>query len=286
MKVKELDLQQEFSIEVRTMEQLHQASNGLPDEPHRHNYYTVICCDNATGYHAIDFNTYTFGQKQLHFVSPGQVHQVHTTTPPKGIVVVFTDAFLTQHSIRKSLISNYKLFNDCSDSSPIQVPEENWQAIQNAANNLQQTYTQSSTFHADKLGALLKLFLIECAEIFTTQKNTSNLQQQSVTDLVNAFKNAVENSFRHWHKVQEYAQELHVNPTYLNEVVKQTIGQSAKEYILQRIALEAKREAIHSSITSKELAFELGFNDQAHFAKFFKQQSGISFSEFKKQIQA
>lgn len=283
MKVKELELQQEFSIEVRTMQQLHVASNGLPDEPHRHNYYTVICCQNATGYHAIDFSKYAFAPFQLHFVSPGQVHQVHTQTVPQGIVVVFTDAFLAQHSIRKSLLSTYKLFNDCSDSSPIHVPEQNWNAVYTAAQNLLNAYSGTSIFQADKLGALLKLFLIECAEQFAQQK-TKNITQQSVTDLVLSFKNAVELKFKQHHKVLEYAQQLHVNANYLNDVVKQTIGQTAKEYISQRIALEAKREAIHSTISSKELAFELGFNDQAHFAKFFKQQTGISFSEFKKQL--
>ena len=46
--------------------------------------------------------------------------------------------------------------------------------------------------------------------------------------------------------------------------------------------LEAKRQAAYSSLTMKEIAYQLGFDDIAHFSKFFKNVSGSSFTDFKK----
>lgn len=59
-------------------------------------------------------------------------------------------------------------------------------------------------------------------------------------------------------------------------------GQHLSYYIRQRIVLDAKRQAIYVNASMKEIAYHLGFDDIAHFSKFFKNVSGMSFTEFKK----
>ncbi|HET6243559.1 MAG TPA: helix-turn-helix domain-containing protein [Bacteroidia bacterium] len=39
---------------------------------------------------------------------------------------------------------------------------------------------------------------------------------------------------------------------------------------------------MNSGLTAKESAYELKFEDPAHFSKFFKNQTGITPSEFQK----
>jgi AraC family transcriptional regulator, transcriptional activator of pobA len=41
--------------------------------------------------------------------------------------------------------------------------------------------------------------------------------------------------------MNEYAELLHVTPGYLNDVIKLSIGISAKDFIQRRLFLEAKR---------------------------------------------
>ena len=62
------------------------------------------------------------------------------------------------------------------------------------------------------------------------------------------------------------------------------MGLTAKEYVQNRIILEAKREAYFTDRTGKEVAYYLGFEDPAHFSKFFKNCTGISFSEFRSSV--
>ena len=72
-------------------------------------------------------------------------------------------------------------------------------------------------------------------------------------------------------------------PNYLNRTVKKMTGLTASYHIQQQIILEAKRQAIHSNVSMKEIAYFLGFDNLAHFSKFFKNNSGMSFSTFKKE---
>jgi AraC-like DNA-binding protein len=68
----------------------------------------------------------------------------------------------------------------------------------------------------------------------------------------------------------------------LNRIVKKLSGFPVSYHIQQQIVLEAKRLAHYSDRSMKEIAYMLGFEDLAHFSKFFKNNSGMNFSNFKK----
>jgi AraC-like DNA-binding protein len=45
---------------------------------------------------------------------------------------------------------------------------------------------------------------------------------------------------------------------------------------------EAKRLAMYSDASMKMVAYTLGFDDLSHFSKFFKNVTGINFTQYKK----
>ena len=49
---------------------------------------------------------------------------------------------------------------------------------------------------------------------------------------------------------------------------------------LNRILLEAKRYLHYTDKSAKEIAYELGFENPAHFSRFFKANAGINISAF------
>ena len=60
---------------IKTMEEIDRQLGGIADNPHRHNYYTVIWSFTATGRHVIDFREYPILPHHVFFVSPEQVHR-------------------------------------------------------------------------------------------------------------------------------------------------------------------------------------------------------------------
>ncbi len=59
-------------------------------------------------------------------------------------------------------------------------------------------------------------------------------------------------------------------------------GLSAKAVITDRLLLEAKRLLIHTPQSVKQIALQLGFEEAAHFNKFFKKQQHITPKLFRK----
>jgi AraC-like DNA-binding protein len=269
---------------IKTMEEIDNALGGISDLPHRHTYYTVIWSYTATGKHIIDFKEYLIEPQHIFFVSPGQVHQVITNPNPTGIVILFTPEFLQKNSIKEGFISNLKLFRDSSETPPMPLTGQIQEQLKNFVNGMINSFQSKSEMKYETIGAYLKLFLIECnghCSLFP-DNNTQNIEVGR--SLLQRFKTSVENHYKSWHQVKDYAEGLSVTPGYLNEVIKSATGISAKDYIQNRLVLETKRMVIFTDKSIKEIGFELGFDDPSHFSKFFKSYAGISLQEFKESI--
>lgn len=57
------------SFGISRMEDIYTKRKGKVDEPHRHNYYTVLIVKKAKGEHKIDFNSYKLSNKHIWFLS-------------------------------------------------------------------------------------------------------------------------------------------------------------------------------------------------------------------------
>lgn len=270
-----------ISFAISRMEDIYVKHNGKVDEPHRHNYFTVLIVKRAAGQHKIDFNTYALSSQQIYFVAPGQVHQVIETEQSFGFVMTFSTQFLIESSIPLSFINNLNLFNNYGQSPPLLPKKHQFTSIENFANTIFELFNGTATMKLLSIGAYLKLLLIECNNICSSNPVESDTENAS-DNLMRAFKKAVDQTFKKEHSTSYYANELHITPDHLNRTVKSKIGKTAKEYVQARIITEAKRLLYFTEESTKEIAYDLGFNEPANFSAFFKKQTQLSPSSFKK----
>lgn len=85
--------------------------------------------------------------------------------------------------------------------------------------------------------------------------------------------------------MQFYASRLNKSPKTLSNLFALYHHQTPLQVIQDRLVLEAKRLFYYTDKSAKEIAQELGFDDAAHFSRFFKNQLQVSPSEFKKALQ-
>lgn len=96
------------------------------------------------------------------------------------------------------------------------------------------------------------------------------------------FVNLVNRFFRSHKNTSFYAERMHITPNYLNKIVKQATGISAREYILNRVMSEAKLLLRITRININEVCYELGFEDPNYFIRLFKKYEGVSPGEYQK----
>jgi AraC-like DNA-binding protein len=83
---------------------------------------------------------------------------------------------------------------------------------------------------------------------------------------------------------KEYAELLYITPNHLNALCRDLVGKTAGELIRERVLLEAKRLLTNLNITAAEIAYELNFQDNSYFSRFFRKYTGQTPEIFRKQF--
>lgn len=272
-----------LNFRIQRMEDIYAEQNGKTDEPHRHDYYTILLVKEAGGKHMIDFNEYAFSNHQVFFVSPGQIHQVVEEKQSTGYVVLFSPQFLAENHIPCYFIDDLQLFNDHGHSPPLLVNDTEFARLAGFCEEMIQVRDFDLKYKEPAISSYIKLFLIHANNVCSLQNNHPQ-NQEAANSILKNFKTLVNEKFHEWHQTTDYASELNVTPDYLSRVVKSLTGKTSKEFIQARIIIEAKRLIVFSDLTSKEIGYQLGFSEPANFSAFFKKHTGFPPSQFNKRL--
>lgn len=128
----------------------------------------------------------------------------------------------------------------------------------------------------------LKIFLVQA---FRTIKGTTyNIATGQRELLVERFLYLVSQNFRTSKQVRDYAERLSVSSNHLNTIIKDITGRTASQYIKDRVIAEARKEALIVGNRMKNISYNLGFSDPAHFSKYFKVVTGVNFTTYRDSV--
>ena len=94
------------------------------------------------------------------------------------------------------------------------------------------------------------------------------------------FKDLLEKHIRTTQRVQEYADMLRISRITLNNSVMAQFGVSAIHLLKQRLLEELKNELLFSNLNVSQLADEFHFSDPSHLMRFFKKETGKTFTQY------
>ena len=267
------------------IERISHANRYNPLRVHRHDYFEIFVFEEGGGYHLLDFEQVPILSRQIHFVTPGQVHQIQRSPDSSGFVMLFTEAFFHLNHDRSDFLFQLPFFYQKTGYPTVTLSLDEFHDCLQIVNKMQMVFKGKSSQKKSILQSYLNIFLCNCLDSYERQSPVL-VQKSPNLALFQQFQLAVEQTFRAVHEVAAYADNLAVSPRQLNEVCKKYAGHSAVEFIHRRLALEAKRMLYYSVAPISEIGFELGFEDPAHFSRFVRKCTGRSPSEWRKDLVA
>jgi len=81
--------------------------------------------------------------------------------------------------------------------------------------------------------------------------------------------------------VGEYASLFNITPKYFSSVCKRLTGRTANQLISDEIIRSSQISLRDSSKSIKQIAAMMGFKNQSHFGRFFRQQTGVSPQQYR-----
>jgi AraC-like DNA-binding protein len=143
-------------------------------------------------------------------------------------------------------------------------------------------FNTGGNWHNQMLTSLLRVLVIYLSRLYSEQFGEGCLTQNYC--LLKGFQELIGEHYANLHEVAAYADKLNLTPGYLNDVVKQQSGKTAITHIHNRLTVEAKRRLLHTELSVKQIADELGFEDAAYFNRFFKRINDVTPITYRQQI--
>ena len=134
--------------------------------------------------------------------------------------------------------------------------------------------------------SLLVALFVQIARISQSDAGGDALNRSRKSLHIERFRALLDANCRRRVSVESYADELGVTPGQLTRLCREVLGMSTLDAINARVLHEARRELVYSSLSIKQIAAELGFEDEAYFGRFFKKQTGLRPTEFRQMARA
>jgi len=172
------------------------------------------------------------------------------------------------------------LFFGTQDIPIITIPQDQQHKFESLYNIFIDEFNTPDKIQGDMLQMLLKRLIIICTRLAKEQLVLKKADS-SQADLIRQFNFLVDIHFKTKRQVNDYALMLNKSPKTLSNIFLLYNQKTPHQIIHERVALEAKRLLNFTEKNSKEIAYDLGFGEPAHFSKFFKKLVGYTPTQYK-----
>lgn len=252
--------------------------NGIVPTNRDSNYY-IAFIKKGQGTKTIGFSRFQIVDHTLMVIPARVIHGGEYTSPDySGYVLGFTLEYFINNRFPAHLISNKLIFRK-SLRPYIVLDNTNGSHIQSIYEELLKEYSNRKDYTDEMIALKILELAITVDRLFAEADLTG--ATNTYPELIERFNDLLDENFTQNRSVKYYADALNVHPNTLNTLVKKYSGRSAKETIISKIMMEAKYHLTQSSLSVKEVAHLLGFDDPNYFSYFFKKTGNISPGDLK-----
>ena len=260
--------------------------NSSFDHLQRLNYYTIILINAGDGKLKADFAEYNFTKNTIMCFAPYQPFMIETGKGISGFVINFHPDFFCIHKHQKEVACNGVLFNDIYKPPFVILKQQDLEIFCSLFEQMKVEMKNVQLAQYELLVSYLKIFLITASRL---KVNQTPHAEQDFEDLKEPFilqnlKDAIEKNFKTKHTANDYAMLLNISSKALAKTTKLHFNKTLTDLISERIIIEAKRELYLTSKTVKEIAYELGYEDEHYFSRFFKINAEVSPQLFRETV--
>lgn len=231
----------------------------------------------------IDFKQYKTSSPSLFFINSNQYLQINKEGKKQGYFMYYNRDFYCVQIHDAEVACDGLLFNNIFEMPMTTLPDKEVLFVEGIYSQIQQEFDAPDSSQEEMIRTYLKQLIIKATRIWKIQQlGVLNAEPSKEMDFFRDFSRLVEIHFRTKHTVADYADILGVAPKTLSNKFNRLELTQPNDIIKDRIILEAKRLLGYSSLSVKEIAYQLGYEDPAYFNRLFTNKVGDTPSNFKK----
>ncbi|HVI46079.1 MAG TPA: helix-turn-helix transcriptional regulator [Chitinophaga sp.] len=250
-------------------------------------YYSMCLNRHKSGEMKYGRTRYDAKGGGLFFMKPGQtVANENIVTEGDGFCLIFQEEYLYGHPLHAE-IRKYRYFEyDINEALHLSPQEE--QTMIRISKDIEAEYNAQDDLSREIILGHIASLLRYSQRFYRRQfidrvdhsgKVASRFHQQ----LSGYFETGL-SATQGLPSVKYLAEQLHVSPHYLSDVLKQETGKTALELIHLFLISEAKNLLTGTDLSISEISYNLGFENHPYFSRLFKRIAGLTPNAFKNNL--
>ena len=259
---------------------------SMPPGPHVLNYYKISYKPKFGGRLRYGQSYYDFDEGGLLFASPGQIinHGDSENAVCSQYTLLLHPDFLWNYPLAKK-IKQYGFFS-YSANEALHLSEEEMATILSIFAMIdKELNSRIDEFSQDVIISHIDLLLNYANRFykrqFITRKVVNNDLLGRLEEQINNYFNNDTSASQGLPTVQYLAEQLHLSPSYLSDMLRSLMGQNAQQYIHEKLVEKSKELLSTTNLSVSEIAYQLGFEHSQSFSKFFKLKAKVSPLQFR-----
>lgn len=244
----------------------------------RQSFSSIILIKSGAGLLKVDFSEYNVITDTMIFLSPFQPFSLEARGGIKGICIDFHPEFFCLLKHQKEITFCGLIFNNIYDPPFITLTKTEVSVFDVLFEQLKEEVQKKELAQYELLVSILKIVMIHASRIKMQQRVSPEIAfpDQEHPFILQNLKDAIDAHFRKKHSAGEYADVLNISTKSLAKITKTYLNKTLTNLISERIVLEAKRDLYTTAKSVKEIAYDLGFKDEYHFSRYFRNNTSVS----------
>lgn len=274
-------LYEPYSISFETLDEFPSSKT------HKH-FFELVYILSGSGSHCINQHQFRYGENHMFLLTPQDCNKFLIDTTTHFFFLRFNNIYLKKNGLQMENIqrlefilqnANHKpgcILKNQSDKSLVRPMVE--AIIREAVNR--DLYDSEIT--QQLVNTMIVVVARNIAKYLPEHVDTSS--EEKIVDILNYIQSNIYES----EKIRTEAISRHfgISENYLGRYFKKHCGETMQSYINHYKITLIEHRLKHSDKRINEIVSELGFTDESHLNKFFKQQKGMSPKAFRESFYA
>jgi AraC family transcriptional activator of pobA len=243
----------------------------------RSNYFGIRWIEAGFGTWELDLATFPFEAPVLLCSAPYQNFLLKSQEAVIGVCIRFHAEFLCIETHHEAIGCNGVLFNNVYGAPMARLPPDDEECLKPIIKQMQAELASGALATSEILVSYLKIFLIRATRLKMAQdEQATNAFAPRIPPILERLKKLIEEHYRSKHRPADYARMVGMSPQALGKLTRTYFHKTLTDLIRERILKHAKWQLLHSLRPVKEIAYEVGFEDEFYFSRLFKYATGCS----------
>ncbi|WP_306350461.1 AraC family transcriptional regulator [Flavobacterium sp. '19STA2R22 D10 B1'] len=274
--MKKEHLYEPYSVVFETLDE-------FPERALQHSFFELVYVIDGTGKQCINNNHFDYTAGHMFLITPQDCHSFEIETTTQFFFLRFNDIYLQSKAMQSHNIKQLEFILQNANHQPgcILKNKSDKCLVRSMVDAIIRERVNRDLYNNELIRQLVNTLIVIVARNIAKYlpEQNSNMLEDKIVEILNYIQSNIYSPEKI--RTEVISNHFGISESYLGRYFKKHCNETMQSYITKYKIQLIETRLDHSDKRITEIANELGFTDESHLNKFFKNQKGMSPTQYR-----